>query len=153
MIINNQLLPFVLPETLIAPIRGADKDKGHRLQITAIIAVRLAVALGIYKCATRMKADSGRVSFGFGAVLSAPGAGLFWGGKFLYKGAQEIKKGLADRAIKRVGFGAATWVGGCLAIQLSQTVTYRNYGYRWGALEVITQRISKDIEYRGWKGF
>lgn len=151
MIIKNQLLPFVLPETLIAPLRGADKDKGHRMQIAAITAIRLAVALGIYQCATKMKADSGRVSFGFGALLSAPGAGIYWGGKFLYKGAQEIKKGFADRAIKRVGFGAAAWVGGCLAIQLSQTMSYN--GYRWGALEVITHRLSKDIEYRGWKGF
>ena len=45
MIIKNQLLPFVLTEIIIAPIRGADKDKGHRLQITAIIAIGLAVAL------------------------------------------------------------------------------------------------------------
>lgn len=96
MIIKNQLLPFVLPETLIAPLRGADKDKGHRMQIAAITAIRLAVALGIYQCATKMKADSGRVSFGFGALLSAPGAGIYWGGKFLYKGAQEIKKGFAQ---------------------------------------------------------
>jgi len=151
MIIKNQLLPFVLPETLIAIVRGADKDSGHRMQIVAITAIRLAVALGIYQCATKMKADSGRVSFGFGALFSAPGAGIYWGGKFLYKGTQEIKKGFTDRAIKKVGFGVGTWVGGCLAIRLSQTMSYN--GYRWGALEVITYRLSKDIEYRGWKGF
>ncbi|WP_316356290.1 hypothetical protein [Candidatus Neptunichlamydia sp. REUL1] len=121
------------------------------MQIMAITAIRLAVAFGIYQCAKKIKADSGRVSFGFGALLSAPGAGLYWGGKFLYKGAQEIKKGFSDRAIKKVGFGAAIWFWGCFVIQLSQTMSYN--GYRWGALEVITHRLSKDIEYRGWKGF
>ena len=151
MSISNKSLPFILPETLIAPIRGDDKGE-HRLQILAITAMRIAVALGIYKCATRMKADSGRVSIGIGAVFSAPGAGLFWGGKFLYKGAQEIKNGLVNRAIKRVGIGAATWVGGCLAIQFSQTTLSYN-GYRWGLIELMNQRVSKDFEYRNYKGF
>jgi hypothetical protein len=148
----GQGLPWLVPEPLIGHFRGADKDKGQRMQITVISVIRLAVALGIGKCVSKMKADPTRVSMTFGGLLSAPGAGLYWGGRLLQRSVQDIRKGFADRAFGTASLGAAKWVGGCFLIQVTQTDMQYN-GYRWGALEILNQRLSKDIEYRGVEGY
>ena len=98
-----------------------------------------------------MKSDQLRTSALFGALLSAPAAGLFWSAKLLQNGARELKRGLIDHSFRKVGLGAGSWVLGCIATQASQTLSYN--GYRWGAIEMINHRLTKDIEYRGWKGY
>ncbi|MCB1109578.1 MAG: hypothetical protein KDK64_01230 [Chlamydiia bacterium] len=149
-VIRNQLLPFICPEPVIGPFRGADRTYDHKMQIAAMTAIRLALVIGIYKCA--QKADPGRVSAVFGGLFSAPAAGMYWGAKALYKGAQGFKQAVTERNYKHAFWGSGYWVGGCLLLQISQTISYK--GWRWGAVElVVNKHLTKDIEYRGWNGY
>ena len=150
-LLHNQKLPFICPDPLIGPLRGADKTHDNKMKIAAVTVIRLALAFGIFKAAEKMKSDHLRTSALFGGLLSAPAAGFFWSAKLLQNGAREFKRGLIDHSLRKVGLGAGSWVLGCIAAQTSQTLSYN--GYRWGAVEVINHRLTKDIEYRGWKGY
>ena len=149
-VLKGPYLPLVIPETVVGPIRGDDNGE-HHLKLTASSAIRIALAVGIYKIAGRLKADPNRVAGVFGVLVSAPAAGLYWGSKLICDGAREIKKGFIDRSLSSIGKGSSYWVGGCMCIAGSQ---YANVnGWRWGVAEVLNHRLSGELDFRVMKGF
>lgn len=149
--VHKGVVSLVVPNYILGPVTGCDKTNDNRFNMLSVSAIRIAIALGIYKVVDKYKADPKRVSVLGGGLLSAPAAGVYWSGKMLQMGASELKKAFLDRNPKSFFWGSSYWVGGCIVGQIALAPNYN--GYRWGAVEYLMHPLCKDESYMGWKGF
>lgn len=152
-IFKNQFLPYFVPESIVGPIRGGDVDGAHRMNIAAVSIIRMTVAYGMFKVIQKYKADSYQVTKAVAGVVSAPAAGVYWSARALQRGLEEMKKAFTKRDFTAALKGTGFWTLGCLTNIVSQNVegsiiSEKFRGMRWGVLEILNYRITKNVQYR-----